>query len=60
MAAKLELVNTLERPEDLMVHLCEVGRRIIEGETPAEDRPTQAQIRLQAAKMTLSYLALMS
>ena len=60
LAAKLEVVSNLERPEDLMVHLCEVARRIIDGENPAEDKASEAQIRLQAAKMTLSFLALLS
>ena len=29
LIAKLELVTTLEQPEDLMVYLCNIGQKII-------------------------------
>jgi len=59
----MELVKTLDRPEDMMVHLSSIARQIINGETPSElhiSEPSLPQVRLQAAKMTLSYLALLS
>ena len=31
LVAKLETVNTLDQPEELMVHLCSVSKRLIEG-----------------------------
>jgi hydroxypyruvate isomerase len=63
LVASMELVKTLDRPEDMMVHLSGIARQIINGETPSELRisePSLSQVRLQAAKMTRSYLALLS
>ena len=37
LVAKMELVRTLERPEDLMVHLSSIARQIIDGENPSEE-----------------------
>ena len=67
LAAKLELVTTLEQPEDLMVYLCSIGQKIIEskdGEVEEKlgnvTQPTLPQVQMHAARMTLCYLALLS
>ena len=37
LVAKLEIVNTLDQPEELMVHLCSVAKRLIEDRTVEEN-----------------------
>ena len=37
LVAKLELVSTLEKPEDMMVYLCSVGQKIIESRDGNDD-----------------------
>ena len=69
LSAKMEFIDNVERPEDLMVVLSGIAKKIIE-KTPIDGQsakdyqisyePTPAQVRLQAAKMTLCYLALLS
>ena len=61
LTGSIVVVENLERPEDLMIHLASIARKIINDE-PLDDirQPTVASVRMQAAKMTLAYLALLS
>ena len=68
LLAKLEIVGTLDQPEQLMVHLCKVAQNIIQDGQAMEDEtiieqlknPTKDQVRVHAARMTLCYLALLN
>lgn len=63
LAANMELVKTLDRPEDMLIHLTTIAGKIIKNESLETDQilePTLPQIRLEAAKMTLSYLGLLA
>ena len=63
LVAKLEIVQTMESPEELMVHLCQIGQKIIQGKNDEAElftRTTKEQVRLQAARMALCYLALLN
>jgi len=61
LEANIETVKTLDKAEDLMVHLSLIAKRIVNKE-PLDSalEPTQSQVRLQAAKMAMCYLALLS
>lgn len=63
LQAKLQHVETFEKPEDMLVHLSYIAQRILNGETDPQDekvtKPTPEQNQMMAAKMTLSYIALL-
>ena len=62
LKAEMIHVSTLERPEELMVHLSGVAAQIIRGDPVGEEmlEPRKDEVRLQAAKMSLCFLALLS
>ena len=57
----MKVFKGVDRAEDLMVCLSGAARKIINDEeiNEADLEPTQPQIKMQAAKMTLAYLALL-
>jgi len=61
LEARMQLIKTQTRPEDLIVHLCSIAKRLIDKQPVEEDHlePTAAQVRLNAAKMTMCFLALL-
>ena len=63
LAASMELVTTLDRPEDLLVHLSDVAQRIIEQTDYPYEEITEPRIRhvhMHAAKLTRAIITLMS
>ena len=55
-------MSTLERPEELMVHLSGVAAQITRGDPIEEEmlEPRKDEVRLQAAKISLCFQALLS
>ena len=62
LKAEMVPISTLEQPEELMVHMSSIAANIIKGEpvTQAMLEPKREEVRLQAAKMSLCFLALLS
>lgn len=76
ISARQKFIKTVERPEDLMVHLSLISQKIIEKRINDDDEdeefsaepesqrvllePTPEEIKLQAALMTKFYLTLLN
>ncbi len=62
LKAEMIHVSSLEQPEELMVHLSNIAAKLIRGEPVEEEmlEPSKDEVRLQAAKMSLCFLALLS
>ena len=64
--AKIELLTTTHQPHETMIHLCRIAQMVIDdGRVPTAEedssilKPTDSQVKMQAARMTLHYLGLL-
>ena len=64
--AKIVLITTSLKPHETMVHLCRLAQMIVDdGRLPTAEedttilKPTDSQVKMQAARMTLHYLGLL-